>query len=177
MLQLFIRPILPDESPPEQVLRNRHVSVFPASLQIVEEEAFAETSIQSLFFEEGLRHIGYQAFYRMKALRDVFLPSSVEFIEDSAFSCSSLEVIHGVEGSYAHKWSDGHGIPFEMNDYWASSPERVHVFAELLLALLGSFCMPVQYEKKKIKQYLRSFAISMRPQDRAELNPIDYRFP
>ncbi len=161
----------------DQILRESYVSVFPASLQIVEEEAFAGTSIQALVLKEGLQNIGYHAFYNMKSLHDVFLPSSVEYIDDSAFSCSALEVIHGVEGSYAHKWAEEHGIPFEITEYWAASPERVHVFAELLLALVGSFCLPIQNEKKRIKQYRRAFIISMRPQDRVELNPIDYRFP
>lgn len=177
MLQVFVRPVLTDESPRDQILRESQVSVFPASLQIVEEEAFEGTSMQALLFEESLQHIGYRAFYSMQSLRDVYVPRSVEYIEDSAFLCSSLEAIHGAEGSYAQRWADVHGIPFETSEYWSSVPERVHVFAEILIALLGSFCLPKQCERKRIKQYLRAFIISMRPQDRAELHPIDYRFP
>jgi len=166
-----------DISPPNQISYDGHTSIMPKSLQIVEEEAFANTAIQILVFQEGLQYVESNAFSSMLQLQEIYFPASVKSIADTAFSSSALKIIRGIQGTYAQEWADRHGIAFKQPDSIIQVAEKERISAAVLLAWIGILCLPPMNEVQKIKQYLRSFLISMRPQDRAELHPIDYRFP
>jgi hypothetical protein len=150
-------------------------AILPRSLLRVEEEAFEGTVFRSLSFEDGLLWIGDRAFSNMEHLRDIWLPGSTAYIADTAFSHSSLVRIHGKDGTYVQKWAEEHQIKFEAYDSWYIAPHSEYIYLWLLLPL---FAMPCpNSDGKRIRQYIRSLVISMRPQDRPELYPINYRFP
>ena len=142
----------------------------------IEEEAFEGTSFQTLFFEDGLLAVGERAFSRMNQLKDIYFPSSTVYIADEAFYSSRPETIHGKKGTYAQSWAEDHHVQFEFADCWLMAPLIVR-FSVILATLSGSLCpLPIS-EVQKIKRYINRIMISMRPQDRPELYPIDYRFP
>ena len=61
--------------------------------------AFARSSLQGIVLPDGLKKIGYGAFYHCDALTDVEIPSSVSVIEPEAFS----------KTPYLENWQAGSG--------------------------------------------------------------------
>ena len=150
---------------------------FPSALLSVGEEAFEGTSFRTLVFEDGLLSIHDRAFSNMKQLKLACFPDSVEYIADSAFFRSGLKVIRGRYDSYAQRWAERQQMRFEAEDRWHIAATDMQRFAGILAVLLGFFSLPMGEDTKRIKRYLSLLEISMRPQDRPELYPIDYRFP
>lgn len=85
---------------------------LPASLTVIEGEAFLGTAADVVVIQEGLETIGDQTFAKMPSLRRVEIPQSVAFIADDAFEGSENAVFYGVTGSYAECWAKSHGIVF-----------------------------------------------------------------
>lgn len=150
---------------------------FPAFLMFIDEEAFAGTQVQTVIFQNGVQSIGSDAFGGADNLKDVFIPGSIIIIADSAFPKNDGLTIHGLEGSYVQEWAEVNGFDFVVDDIWTDSlfPEEIHI--ENLILLFWIIC-PVDERAfirffEKINRYIKS----MRPQDRPELYPINYRFP
>ena len=86
-------------------------------------------------------------------------------------------IIYGVKGSYAQDWAEKNGVAFISGYIWsylASSRKTANHYVmqaqrlfHVFLALAFVNTVPEGQDRKK----------SRRPQDRPELNPIDYRFP
>lgn len=151
--------------------------VAPASLQRVEKEAFAGVALQTVIFQEGFRCLGDDVFKGALKLKDAFIPSTTIYISDSAFPNSCELLIHGSAESYAQQWAKKNQVAFEI-DYTHG----------IMLKSEGSFNLHHQEEdflwlnlkpRNVIEGVLRAENVdcSMRPQDRPELYPIDYRFP
>ena len=169
---------LPRGEPPLAFIsREEHSALFPSSLLWIEESAFEETAFCKLFFRDGLRGVGERAFSGMEQLDSAYIPPSTEYIADSAFARSGIKTIHGLDGSYAQRWAGLHYIRFEHADYWYTPTFDPLTAIVLLSSSLTIFSFWTESKKSKIVQYLRSFVVSMRPQDRPELHPVDYRFP
>lgn len=161
----------------EKEINAHDIFILPFSLQEIEEEAFANTAADTVIFPDGLLQIGKKAFEGVCNLIDIYIPESVEFIADTAFSLTSNLTIHGVNGSYAQDWAEKHSIPFVVDDIWNvftlsgnsnnTKTNPINRFiATIVLIILFSLFKSCYYELR-----------SRRPQDRPELNPIDYRFP
>ena len=85
---------------------------LPASLQTIEEEAFAGTAIESLVFPETLTDVGDRAFADISALETVTIPTTEGLtVSDTAFEGSDV-LIRGEEGGYAQEWAERNGVPF-----------------------------------------------------------------
>lgn len=177
VLQIFVYPQLIGQRHTDQSMPPGGTALFPHSLKAIEDEAFAGTSFRTLVFRNGFRHIGDRVFGGTGLLREVQLPRSVEYIADSAFYDSSLERICGAADTYAQEWAEQHKISFEVRDLWYSSPGNIRDLIGTLLAWSFGFCLPLSDDRRRIRRYIAARIISMRPQDRPELNPIDYRFP
>lgn len=176
MLQLFANP------PPAEGFdgqnNDRHgTALFPDSLTVIEDEAFEGTAFRTLVFKAGFLRIQDRVFSSMQSLRKAYFPSSVEYIADSAFSGSGLLSIGGYADTYVQQWAEQHDMQFNISDYWYTAPNKVQRLMEKLLSLFFILCLPVTEDARRIKRYIKKRVISMRPQDRVELNPIDYRFP
>ena len=151
---------------------------FPASLRTLQEEAFFGTSIEVALFQEGFSYIGKNAFGNTTSLRDVYIPQSIEYISADAFSGSIL--IHTADKSYAQKWAEEHAVEcvldYEGNpkDVW----KRIQVDQILvLLCIVACVDMLAVRSSIRVRRRTEVFVKSMRPQDRPELYPIQYRFP
>ena len=147
---------------------------FPACLTWIDDEAFSGTAVKTVVLPDGFLHIGDRVFSNTAYLSDVYIPKTTEHIADSAFSEYCKFTIHGVDGSYACKWAEKHHISFTSCDMWSKNTEsgkrliRLGVRIEQYMQLINTSVFVLK--KKDIVR-------SMRPQDRPELNPIDYRFP
>lgn len=152
-----------------------HTAVFPSQLQHVGEEAFEETSFSTIIFKNELLTIGNKAFYANQGLYEVFLPPSLTYLADTAFDLSALGRIHGTFGSLAHQWAEEHDVQF-LGDYTCCTAPILSLFRiGLLFILLG--VIPPMESKYRLEYKARTYIPSMRPQDRTELYPINYRFP
>lgn len=154
-----------------------HTFVFPASLEVIEEDALSGTAAETVIFPEGLLQVGDQAFEGMPGLRDVYIPETTNYIADSAFSITADLTIHGVEDSYAEEWAEKHQIPFLIDDIWQVAfmyAASQTIQFNLVIRFFETIMLIIFIALYRRSKY---FERSKRPQDRAELNPIDYCFP
>lgn len=151
--------------------------VFPYSLKEIEEEAFEGTAVKTIILREHVICIKRNAFSDTAFLTDVYIPAAIEHIGAYVFPEDNTLTIHGVRGSFAEKWAKGRKIPF-VNDYTTVLSDKglkktqSHNLPRERLNL--PFYLLIHEKTSKNKKYRER---SMRPQDRTELYPIDYRFP
>ena len=174
LIALFSLGIALAETPDDAA---RATYVLPSSLTMVEDEAFAGTAVKTVVFPDGLLSIGERAFEGVNSLADVYIPPSTKHIADSAFPVNDELAIHGVRGSYAQRWAKKHKVHFVEDDIWKNlldNGKPVEVYRTIDI-LLGS-----AVDSDKLDHaipWAKDDVLSRRPQDRPELNPIDYRFP
>lgn len=150
-------------------------ATFPMSLQRIDNDAFSGTSFQTLAFQKGLLYIGEHAFWNCDIQIVVYVPESVIYIGDNAFPENA--VVHGLRDSYAEEWARNNKYQFIEESIWPirRTPKRIH--AEWLL--IWSCLIVPNYggNKRALLKWAYIFDKSMRPKDRSELPPIDYKFP
>ena len=153
----------------------KSVAIFPIRLQLLDDEALSGTSIEVAVFNKELAYIGPGLFKDADSLTDVYIPKNTKYIGEHAIPSGAL--IHVVRNSYARKWAKDNGYQYIVDNIWHESvcPEGIRLYQLMLL-----FYIVIPIDAKKYELWRRSaklYVKSMRPQDRAELNPIDYRFP
>ena len=149
---------------------------FPKKLQIIGDDAFSATALEKLAFGDELLYIGERAFQNDSDLTEVFIPKSVLYIGEFAFPENNDLVIYGTQGSYAQKWAEANHVVFKQNDIWTGSQLKESIPLKLLL-LLWIICFVDEETILRVSELTRKYIKSMRPQDRPELYPINYRFP
>ena len=155
---------------PEETL-----AVFPSNLQFVCDDAFNGTDFSTVIFEENLLYIGDRAFKGAESLVSVYIPESVSSIGTDVFP--AITVIYGVKESYAEVWAKENGYRFVEGNISRIRAQGPQAVIETLLILLCS-TVPVDIEKRFRLWGRRTIYVrNMRPQERAELYPINYRFP
>jgi len=151
--------------------------MLPSSLLIIEDEAFEGVAAQTVIFPKGLLSIGKGAFGNDYSLKDVYIPDSTEYIDDSAFSINSNLTIHGIDGSYTKDWAYKHEIPFVIDDVWtvfAPSGGSSNTLHHPVNRPIATIVLVILFELFSLNYFeIRS----RRPQDCPELHPINYRFP
>ena len=172
LLLLFSSFLYPSDA--QQTRRKSGAASLPVSLLSVEEEAFAGTAFRLVIFEDRAVSIGERAFADAVSLRDVYLPMSVQSVGTGAFPAGL--VVHGRADSFARTWAEDNSLRFVHEDIWNPWAGVSAVHMEFVLLL----CVSVYPDSKTLARWRRWFRFhirSMRPQDRPELHPIDYRFP
>lgn len=149
------------------------IARFPESLVSVGEEAFAGTAIQNVVFDGNLLEIGEGAFAKNTFLQCVFLPPSLKSIADNVFAGTNDPVFLGVELTRAHIWAIKNNYRFFKWNLWKW--ESVHDDGTKNIV----HCASVVFSVKEMNQTTCPIhrLRSMRPQDRAELHPVEFRFP
>lgn len=153
------------------------VYILPSGLLEIEEEAFADTAVQTVIFPEGFLKLDENVFKGAVSLKNIYIPASTEFIAESAFPADAVFAIHGDEKSYARQWAEKHRIAFVNDDVLDQSPGRKKMVA---LREIGdgvrSTAVNLQKDGATGRRIERE-SVNNRPLIRAELCPIDYRFP
>ena len=151
--------------------------IFPLSLEIIEDEAFEGSAVETVVFPDGLLSIGSRAFGNAYFLTDVYIPDTTTYIADSAFFVTPNLTIHGLDGSYAMDWANSHKISFvvdHVRNTIVQSRRQHNTRTDPMNRFIVLPVLLILFEFFRLGYYeLRS----RRPQDRPELNPIDYRFP
>ena len=163
--------------PPQNLDQAGAAFVFPSSLQLIEEEAFEGTFASTIVFPNGFLRVENDAFANNYRLTDAFIPPTTQFISGTTFSSSSNSIIHGVKGSYANEWADEHNVPFVEDNLWNLI---LYNGTTVVVDKPGTkFILKTVHSDKhtRIASIIKENGESKRPQDRPELNPIDYRFP
>lgn len=153
------------------------VFILPAALKEIGEGAFENTAAESVIIPEGTESIGDRAFADNEALRTVLIPESVAFIGEHSFDGSMSVTIQAEEGSYAVAWAQEHQVACIQAESAASGLSRLRKLLGEGFFLSFSLCgvCPALPDWQRGKSKRRDK--SMRPQDRPELYPIQYRFP
>lgn len=149
--------------------------VLPASLEIIDDEAFAGTAADSVVLQEKVEYIGDYAFFEMEKLRTIYIPESVRYIGDHAFDGTSDLTIYGVSGSYAEDWAAEHQKPFQCQMLWISNSTGNHP-APKLESHIGKGEQNQQMKPDPARALLDTDP-SMRVTERIELHALDYSFP
>ena len=87
-------------------------SKLPASLQIIEDEAFEGTAMISIELPEKVEIIGDRAFANISSLQFVKISDATKVIAKNAFLGSNHVTITGAPNSYARTWAKENGVPF-----------------------------------------------------------------
>lgn len=149
---------------------------LPRALVTIEDEAFAGTSAQNVILPESLVSIGERAFADNRALHTVVIPRSVTAMGEHVFDGSPALTIQGEEGSYAESWAREHGIRFVQPNSMQAVMQRLQRLLKAGSLLLPFLCLPSDTLLKPRRRVHRR-GRTMRPQERPELYPINYKFP
>ena len=182
-LLLLVLPLNVNAAMPSLEINNRlpargetkEATVFPTQLYCIDDEAFAETSIEVAVFNNNLVFIGERIFRDASELTDVYIPKKTEHIGENAFPYGTM--IHVIDNSYAQEWAKRNDYEFIAEEPWYATKSLAGVYLQHLMSL-GLILIPDDKKQNMILRRCKSvFQKSMRPQDRSELAPIDYRFP
>ena len=150
--------------------------VFPDSLELIEDEAFESTAPKAVILSDSVVKIGQRAFAYSLDLKTVTIPESVIYIGEQAFEGIPELVVRGSENSYAAQWAFEHEICFIPLDSAAAWVETlIKLLAGSVFTLLPVCIWPEETSLRRRKTL--DVWRSMRPQDRPELYPINYKFP
>ena len=153
------------------------VFILPTSLKEIEDEAFEGTAVKTAIFPEGLLYIRENAFGNASFLTDVYIPQSTTHIGEHAFPLHVNLVIHGVLGSYAEEWAKKANVIFIPTNMWSVLYTKEDNTGVQIISH-EQININVHSEKaKKLHPREIGEGKSMRPQERPEINPIDYDFP
>ena len=149
---------------------------LPASLMVIEDSAFEGTAAEAVELPDSLISIGERAFADSN-LRAISIPESVEYIAEHAFDGTDQLTISGVKGSYAENWANEHNVVFIRQGTAAAWQIKLKKLFQnnMALTVTLSFLSPgiTLRRRRRTGDSWRS----MRPQDRIELYPVNYKFP
>ena len=115
--------------------RNRELETLALTEGIEEigEFAFARSTLTAVVLPDGVRHIGYGAFYHCDALEDVVIPDTVMCVEPKAFShtqwVKAFQEGESRQKEDAFLISGGVLIAYRGNDTEVTIPEGVRVLS------------------------------------------------
>lgn len=132
---------IPDESIPKGIYGTHHLSLskfptydiapvskLPASLRVIDDEAFEGTSFIAIEIPDGVIHIGEKAFADISSLKLAKLPSDIERIAPNIFAGSRNVTLTAAPRSQAKTLAQKAGIPFIPIATIDSDLSETHVF-------------------------------------------------
>ena len=104
---------------------------IPANIKSIGDFSFARTGLESITIPQGVKTIGYAAFYHCDELKEISIPSSVTWIEPSAFSYSGWlnSWADNSQGSDFLIVGDGILIAYKGTESYVNIPEEVETIA------------------------------------------------
>lgn len=148
---------------------------LPASLTVIEDEAFAGTAIETVVLPDTLEVIGDFAFADIPTLSSVEIPQSVHAIGDNAFAGSDSVFFLGAADSYAQTWANEHAIKFVETHALTGTGAANNSITFLLGWLVsGTLLISPKYAYSQYSILHSRIRIRRRL---AELYPVLYDFP
>jgi len=83
-------------------------------VESIADSAFSSKILKRIIISDGVKSIGWFAFYDCPAVTSVTVPSSVEKIGHSAFSSTAKFTLYCHDGSFAHSFAQSYGIDFAL---------------------------------------------------------------
>ncbi len=172
--------LLPELHEERDFVSQQKISFLPLSLVKIDEEAFSGTGLSAVVLPEKVEYVADYAFAKTHALTNLYILSETAEISDRAFSGLARLAIHGSEQGRLREWALSRGYSFVPCEkyipqtglrFTADSHSENHS-----LSALPNPAVPAP-AKTRPAQRLAGQERSRRPQERAELHPIDYRFP
>ena len=148
---------------------------LPDAAVFIGEEAFMGTKLLSVALPDGMGVVEKRAFAGIDGLT-VKIPDSVYYIGSDAFEGSENLTVIASRGSYARRWAVANRVAFVPSD----AVLRVSAEAQREDMHTGSAACAVSLSEDKAARSgvnLPAGVLSMRPQERAELHPINEYFP
>ncbi len=88
-----------------------NVCTLPASLKIIEAEAFAGDIFSHVVLPEGCESIGSKAFANCGSLMEIYIPETVTFIAEDAFEgTTDFTISTPATSGYVYDYAQSHGI-------------------------------------------------------------------
>ena len=158
------------------------VFVMPASLRIIEENAFEGTKVAEVLLAENVERIESRAFAGADSLSSIYFSGAVCHISDRAFDGVSNLTVIGPQGSFIQEWAQAKAFTF------VAIGERVYTAKETKQKLLDAGTQTSlfaqaqdQTEKMLIRQQAASRAVyDAKPigrRERADMLALDMYFP
>lgn len=115
-----------------EVAENGSLSAFrlPASLQIIENEAFEGTLIAHVELPNTLKSIGDRAFANIQTLLSVQISATTETIANTAFTGSHAVTIIGAPNSFARIFARENGLAFRSKIVMLAESGRIQIIAD-----------------------------------------------
>lgn len=154
-----------------------NVFLLPASLTSVETEAFSGTPVGTVVFRDKILSIADYAFDNTPNLMDIYIFASTVEIDDHAFPSNGRLTLHAAAGSSAQAWAVRHEVGFDVCNVWSFRSALDFLWAMQACLVIFGGLGSIREAKRKVCRQLSTAFRSRRPQNRPELNPIDYRFP
>ena len=85
---------------------------LPAGLTRIADEAFANIAAGSVEVSENVTAIGARAFADCKNLREIFIPASVQTIDDTALEGCGKVTVYGTRNTEAERFAQAMGFNF-----------------------------------------------------------------
>ena len=155
----------------------RSTFILPASLRVVEDEAFEGTAESLVVLPDSLKTLRDRAFADNANLRAIYIPKGTNSIADTAFAGVKGLTIFGLAGSFAEEWAESRKIPFVPIDIWGFVQENQGRLKELDRArqdffYRGDLPSAGQYTNRSLDDLGNSD-----PKNNPVMYPIDYDFP
>lgn len=182
-LALFLPVSFTAEETQDQSVLSEWDARLPSFLEIIDEEAFENTALGKTLLPDSLRTVGRRAFADINSLSYVYVPERIEWISADAFEGNDEIVFLGVTGGNAECWAEENGYRFMPAEAIMPSggilAAKISSFAHWIsmIQLLGlALTLKVAFAQKLHFRRIGE-GKTMRPQERAELHAIAYRFP
>ena len=144
------------------------VSVLPASLQVIDDEAFAGTALQVVVTNDELTAIGERAFADNDSLVLFVASNDIETISDDAFENDEKLTIIGEWNGFIADWAQAHGIAFVDIVLLRQSALLNHRYELLIIIILIIAIIACSDYRSRLGNANR-FMRSMRRWDRPEM--------
>lgn len=180
LLAFFFLTLIPPGLASAQEDNTAPVAVYhlPAAIKVIEDEAFAKTGVKAVVFRAGIAHVGEKVFSGARFLTDIFFPASMKRLDDSFFPRNPGLTIHSLKNSNVADRVREQQIPFVQPNAEILTPISANaIYSESRIP--NNWRIRLLASEKQVNLHERGAdeGKSLRPQDRPELNPIDYRFP
>lgn len=180
LLAFFLLTLIPPGLANAQEDNTGPVAVYhlPAAIREIGDEAFAKTGVKAVVFRAGITHVGDKVFSGARFLTDIFIPATMEHLEDSFFPCNPRLTIHWLKNSNVADRVRERQIPFvQPNAENSTLISENATYNESRIPNNWRIRVLASEKQVNLRERGADEGKSLRPQDRPELNPIDYRFP